>query len=388
MLNNFFRERPKTATVKGEIPNTKQDKVSTTKMKLDLKDRSSSRLSSECMSPRDISSRGSVRSRPKSSLLNDRTVDYADYESDEDISVSDYDEADDEVDSRFGNSAQNYWSTLDDSIKRINDDSDRLSLKPRPNFKSSDIFKDVMTEMSGNTEYGVSKGYTLLKEKVSRLANVTSLTAFALSQASNKEEVDTKHDEDEEEEQVDEAKVQEEHEKDLKSAVGGAKRAWRVLKTHVHETAVEHRTTNVKMNWEAIRHHVSGITDLDKARIDLYQRYGFLPVVQEDGTKVCKNMMWLNRTRARLLQNPNELLLKGRLRAQSARPFTTQNGNRLRSYSGESMPNGHIRPVSCIPSRTNSTKLRPQSEKVTSKTRTRPTSVKLTSKKTSGMANE
>jgi hypothetical protein len=55
------------------------------------------------------------------------------------------------------------------------------------------------------------------------------------------------------------------------------------------------------MNWEALRHHVSGISDLDKARQDLYQRYGFLPTLQEDGSKVCKNVMWLNRTRAQIM---------------------------------------------------------------------------------------
>ena len=374
LLNNFVKERPKTAHSKQSRPGT----VYSSRSRKEPVGRSISRVSSEFQSPRDTSSRLGYKERQK--LLQDgrRESVCSQIYSDQYTSGSDSEE-DDYVDNKFGNKADNYWSSLDDSIKRINDDSDKFAFKPRPNFKSSGDFKDVMTEMSGNTEYGVSKGYTLLKDKISRLTNVSSITALALLQAtkqdSEPDETDSKTNESESEDELQEEITRETREKELVSSIGGAKRSWRVLKTHVKENAVEHRTTSVKMNWEAIRHHVSGITDLDKARKDLYQRYGFLPTVQEDGSKVCKNVMWLNRTRARIMENQNDNLIRGKLRAQSARPFTNQNSDRYRSLSGSSFSNGYSRPASSKISDVSKVRIRPMSEKIT-RSRLRPSSVK------------
>jgi hypothetical protein len=297
-------------------------------------------------------------------------------ESDEDISISDLE--DDYIDPRYNHKANNYWSNLDDSIKRINDDSDRFALKPRPNFKSSEVFKDVMSDMSGNVEYGLSKGYTLLKQKIRNLTNVTSMTAMALSQAKSNGhgEVESQDDDsDSDDDEIKAALKRENEQKELVSNVGGAKRAWRVLKTHVKETGFEQRTTNVKMNWEALRHHVSGISDLDRARQDLYERYGFLPTLQEDGSKVCKNVMWLNRTRAQIMQKESDNILRGgKVRAQSARPFIAQNSER--KLSANNSNSYKQRAVSCnISNGVSHLRVRPSSEKVT-RHRIRPTSVK------------
>lgn len=371
LLNNFFHERPTTAHVKQDNGRGSRQSVS---INIDL---SASRQSVEFQTPRDTSSR--QNSRMKSSVLqdSDRSSAYSQtLGSDEDISISDLE--DDYVDPRYSDKANNYWSNLDDSIKRISDDSDKLALKPRPNFKSSEVFKDVMIDMSGNVEYGVSKGYTLLKQKVRNLTNMTSMTAKALSQATSngQGEVESKDDDsDSDDDEIKAASKRENEQKELVSNVGGAKRAWRVLKTHVKETGFEQRTTNVKMNWEAIRHHVSGISDLDRARQDLYERYGFLPTLQEDGSKVCKNIMWLNRTRAQIMQKESDNILRGgKARAQSARPFIAQNSER--KLSANNYNSYKKRPVSCaISNGVSHLRVRPSSEKVT-RHRLRPTSVK------------
>lgn len=371
LLNNFFHERPTTAHVKQDNGRGSRQSVS---INIDL---SASRQSVEFQTPRDTSSR--QNSRMKSSVLqdSDRSSAYSQtLGSDEDISISDLE--DDYVDPRYSDKANNYWSNLDDSIKRISDDSDKLALKPRPNFKSSEVFKDVMIDMSGNVEYGVSKGYTLLKQKVRNLTNMTSMTAKALSQATSngQGEVESKDDDsDSDDDEIKAASKRENEQKELVSNVGGAKRAWRVLKTHVKETGFEQRTTNVKMNWEAIRHHVSGISDLDRARQDLYERYGFLPTLQEDGSKVCKNIMWLNRTRAQIMQKESDNILRGgKARAQSARPFIAQNSER--KFSPNNYNSYKKRPVSCaISNGVSHLRVRPSSEKVT-RHRLRPTSVK------------
>lgn len=371
LLNNFFHERPTTAHVKQDNGRGSRQSVN---INIDL---SASRQSVEFPTPRDTSSR--QKSRMKSRVLqdSDRSSTYSQtLESDEDISISDLE--DDYVDPRYNHKANNYWSNLDDSIKRINDDSDRFALKPRPNFKSSEVFKDVMSDMSGNVEYGLSKGYTLLKQKIRNLTNVTSMTAMALSQAKSNGhgEVESQDDDsDSDDDEIKAALKRENEQKELVSNVGGAKRAWRVLKTHVKETGFEQRTTNVKMNWEALRHHVSGISDLDRARQDLYQRYGFLPTLQEDGSKVCKNVMWLNRTRAQIIQKESDNILRGgKVRAQSARPFIAQNSER--KLSANNYNSYKKRAVSCnISNGVSHLRVRPSSEKVT-RHRLRPTSVK------------
>ena len=370
-LNNFFHERLTTAHVKQDNGRGSRQSVN---INIDL---SASRQSVEFPTPRDTSSR--QKSRMKSRVLqdSDRSSTYSQtLESDEDISISDLE--DDYVDPRYNHKANNYWSNLDDSIKRINDDSDRFALKPRPNFKSSEVFKDVMSDMSGNVEYGLSKGYTLLKQKIRNLTNVTSMTAMALSQAKSNGhgEVESQDDDsDSDDDEIKAALKRENEQKELVSNVGGAKRAWRVLKTHVKETGFEQRTTNVKMNWEALRHHVSGISDLDRARQDLYQRYGFLPTLQEDGSKVCKNVMWLNRTRAQIIQKESDNILRGgKVRAQSARPFIAQNSER--KLSANNYNSYKKRAVSCnISNGVSHLRVRPSSEKVT-RHRLRPTSVK------------
>ena len=136
-----------------------------------------------------------------------------------------------------------------DSLKKINDDSGKFLIRPKPNFKSSKTFKGAMTETCGNTEYGSSRGYTKLKETLNRLSDVSGAAFRALSKATQpKEEGEAEEDPtvDDDEEESDEQKQPETNIKEITSALGGAKRSWKLIKRSVNETAMEKKTEKTR----------------------------------------------------------------------------------------------------------------------------------------------
>jgi hypothetical protein len=62
-------------------------------------------------------------------------------------------------------------------------------------------------------------------------------------------------DSDSDDDEIKAALKRENEQKELVSNVGGAKRAWRVLKTHVKETGFEQRTTNVTVTVVILTFH-------------------------------------------------------------------------------------------------------------------------------------
>ncbi|OWF49835.1 uncharacterized protein LOC110451180 [Mizuhopecten yessoensis] len=220
---------------------------------------------------------------------------------------------------------QPFWSTFEDSIIKINDQTDTMTLKPRPNFKGSEDFKDVMTDMFGNTEYGRAKSYTLLKEKISRLTNVSGMASRLFNNAAKKADEEAEEEEEEDEQTQEAAKAKDME--NMRSELKGAKRGWKLLRRDVKETALAENTKESKLKWTMVRHHLTCMTDLDRARQDLYERYGMVPVAQEDGSMQCKNVMWSKRAIAMNMTHPSFYKLpsksdgkKKKGRVQSARP--------------------------------------------------------------------
>ncbi|KAK3090408.1 hypothetical protein FSP39_011623 [Pinctada imbricata] len=252
----------------------------------------------------------------KNVLISPRTPTFDDYsDSDEDLSLS----SDDETNGRDEVNQRKYWDEFDNSIKLIDDNTQYFALKPKPNFKSSDDFKGVMTDMFGNTEYGSTRGYTKLKEKINKLSNVSGLASRMLARAAATVENDI-NDNDDETDDIDEEKEK----ADLKSELIGAKRSWKLIKRHVQETTMEKNTEKMKLNWDMVTHHVKGVTDLDKARDDLYKRYGVVPTTQKDGKFECRNIMWSERAIRLNMTNPGQYNVfsheKSKRRVQSAHP--------------------------------------------------------------------
>lgn len=236
---------------------------------------------------------------------------------DEELSFSDSDE---EGVSHGRNVNDKFWNMFGDSLKKINDDSEKFLIRSKPNFKSSKTFKGAMTETCGNTEYGSSKGYTKLKETLNRLSDVSGAAFRALSKAAKPME----EKEDPTVEEVEESDKEKQSENDIKeisSALGGAKRSWKLIKRSVNETALEKKTEKTKLNWDMLAHHAKGLTDQERTRQDLYQRYGLLPMLHKDGNYECRNIMWSERAIRLNMTNPVQynIIPYDKRRAQSAK---------------------------------------------------------------------
>lgn len=358
MLNNFVEEKKD-----GYSPGNESPGVVPPLIGLDLKSaRDDSRPSSRISSSRSIRVQ-SPRDTPRKNNLNrklDRTQ--LQLNSGKDLSsnrvqtpttYSDYTDSEDDNDENENRESQNalsmFWNGFSDSIKKINDSSDSL-LRPRPNFKSSEDYKEVMTDMFGNTEYNCTRGYTKLKDKIKMLSSVTS-TASKLFARAAMEETDDADDE------VD--VVNEETEKKKKiSEIMGAKRGWKLLKRHVNENIMEEHTKESKMNWSFLQHHVHNMSNAERARVDLYERYGLVPIMTDKGKMECKNKMFDEQLRAEALTNlkrENNLLSRPRQtekkRATSAKPSYNSNwGKKGQKKNSKLTPNFQNvqRPVSSL----------------------------------------
>ena len=259
-------------------------------------------------------------------------TEYSDSDSDDDISLT-----------SAGNEQtiapqRQYWEELEDSIKKINN-TQYFALKPKPNFKSSDSFKDVMTDMYGNSEYGSTRGYTKLKEKINKLTNISGLASRMFARViTDDDSMDITDDKDD-------AVDEEEEKARMKSELIGAKRSWKLIKRHVQETTMEKNTEKTKFNWDMISHHVKGMTDLEKARHDLYKRYGVIPTIQENGKYECKNVMWSERAIRLNQTNPGQYNVyshdTNKRRVQSASPVKSR-----KESNAQKTINGKVRPAS------------------------------------------
>ncbi|XP_033738995.1 uncharacterized protein LOC117326376 [Pecten maximus] len=293
-----------------------------------------------------------LNSRKMKSLLNKESVKPKNSDGDMrqslDTSENEFQDSDSDSEASFQESpSPSFWSTFEDTILKINDQTDTMTLQPRRNFKASDDFKDVMTGMFGNTEYGRAKSYTLLKQKINRLTNVSGL-ASRLFQSAAKDTNKEEEPEEENEEAKEAAKVNDME--NIRSELKGAKRGWKLLRRNVNETALAENTKDSKLKWTMVSHHVTRMTDLDKARQDLYERYGIVPATQDDGSVQCKNVMWSKRAISLNLTHPGFYKMpstsddaKTKKRVQSAhvtsnksRPLTT--GKKVNSKTLRNRP--------------------------------------------------
>ncbi|KAH3693294.1 hypothetical protein DPMN_144298 [Dreissena polymorpha] len=73
-----------------------------------------------------------------------------------------------------------------------------------------------------------------------------------------------------------------------------------MLKRRINEDAMETHTQTEKLNWVMLQHTVKQMSNVEKTRKDLYERYGIVPTTLPDGTVVCENRMLSDRARAKL----------------------------------------------------------------------------------------
>ncbi|KAH3693316.1 hypothetical protein DPMN_192720 [Dreissena polymorpha] len=196
---------------------------------------------------------------------------------------------------------QQVWAAFENCVKRIDNTSPEcFAKKPKPTFVSSGTFQQVMLDMYGNTEYANTKGYTILKQKLSNMAKATGLAARMMNRIAYKGQ-----DEDEEDDSFeymgnDESDAGDEYFEPEGIIQATAKRGWTVLKRQVNENVMEQKTQTQKLNWLMLQHTLKQMSNMERARQDLYERYGIVPTTLSDGRVVCENQMLSDRARAQI----------------------------------------------------------------------------------------
>ncbi|XP_045157465.2 uncharacterized protein LOC123523823 [Mercenaria mercenaria] len=192
------------------------------------------------------------------------------------------------------------WAAFENCVKNIDNSSPEYFVKkPKPNFVSSGTFQKVMVDMYGNCEYGNTKGYTLLKQKLNNMARSTMLASRMMQAAVEKGQEERENEENHDGESVEEA-LQESTAEPESVAKTFAKRGWKILKREVNETAMEQKIQSTKLNWTMLQHTLKQMSNVERTRQDLYERYGIVPTTLPDGTTVCENRMLSERARAQL----------------------------------------------------------------------------------------
>lgn len=252
---------------------------------------------------------------PRGKLRSSRTSEHSERD---DLETEELDSDDEAFTSKptMLNSAQ-AWAAFENSIRVIDESPvEYFVKKPRPNFVSSDTFQSVMVDMYGNKDYGISRNYARLKEKVSAIGRASTLATrmFNSAMASKIEEGTDEPDHESEE-------IHPSNEGEIEVNKDLAKRGWKVLKRQVNETALEHKTATTKMQWAVLKQTVKQLTNADKTRQDLYERYGIVPTVMEDGTSIMENRMLSDRARDLIYGRATE---KGPEKKRQYRPLSYQ----------------------------------------------------------------
>ena len=253
-------------------------------------------------------------SSPRGKTRDSRISTYSDKE---DLDTEDL-ESDDETVTSKPNSVTpaQAWAAFEDSIREIDNTPVEVFVKkPKPNFVSSETFQSVMIDLCGNKDYR-SKSYNKLKEKIGAVGRANALASRIFANAAAPKLVEGADEPDAESEEVQPAN---DEENNLNKVF--AKRGWKVLKRQVNETVLENKTASTKMQWSILKQTVKQMTNVEKTRQDLYERYGIVPTVQEDGTTIMENRMLSDRARALIYGRAED---KGQENKRPHRPLSYQ----------------------------------------------------------------
>ena len=176
-------------------------------------------------------------------------------------------------------------------------------------FKCSDVFKRIMTELGPKK---TKKG-----DKRMSTSTVVSKNNDALAEADESEE-----DEDDEDDEFLDGETEDERRRRRR-----AQRAWSLVRRHIQELRVERRMAVGGINWDFLRQTISAMSDMEKARHELYERYIYKPNWWADGLTRC----------------PDNLVRKYRNRGPLLPPVSESNHARDTKDSRQSGPNTSLR---------------------------------------------
>ncbi|KAK3777624.1 hypothetical protein RRG08_021740 [Elysia crispata] len=202
------------------------------------------------------------------------------------------------------------WSMFENHVKLIDDCTGSLSNVPRRTFMSSPVFQNVMTDLYGRPEYSKTRAFLQLRSRIGNVAAFASrflgrVKALHAMRASS-EDLD---DEDDDFDFVDfdddgEGFINGRRRQPSAQTVENAKRAWKILRNRVMEEAAKKRMSRPALAWDVIRHTLRAGSNLERARLDIYQRYGLIPMVLPDGRVVQENTMLSERARQAQANKP------------------------------------------------------------------------------------
>lgn len=167
-----------------------------------------------------------------------------------------------------------------------------LAAKPTKPVNSSQIFQKVMADMYKSMQRGKPQMFANLTPGANPYAARFLGKARTLRALRDIEEMSAEAD-------LNSARQTE------SAATENAKRCWKLLRAHVRDLTAERRRRRSKQSWDLLRYTVKGMTNMERTRLDLYQRYGLLPVVKSDGSVVMENSMFGDRARSALNNQNN-----------------------------------------------------------------------------------
>ena len=184
------------------------------------------------------------------------------------------------------NSPKMCWEQFEAHLKNIDDfSSNFVSVRPKTTFKSSSAFQSVMKDLYGNSEYGkppdVIKAKTAASKFLGRKKSVSRIRSVGPGESDLVSNKNTP---------VERTPSRE--------TVENAKRGWKILRQHTQELMAGKRMNKSNLTWNMLRHTMKGVSNMERARYDLYRRYGVIPTVQDDGTIVQENTMLSERARS------------------------------------------------------------------------------------------
>ncbi|CAL1526915.1 unnamed protein product [Lymnaea stagnalis] len=182
---------------------------------------------------------------------------------------------------------------LETRLKLVGDFNAPLTNQATKPVNSSQIFQKVMADMYKSMQHGKPQNITNLTQETNLYAARFLGRARALRALRGIEEISIEAD-------LNTAR------QSKSSVTENAERGWRILRSHVRVLTAERRKRRSKQSWDLLRYTVKGMTNMERTRLDLYQRYGIVPVVRSDGSVVKENSMLSDRARLALAIQNND----------------------------------------------------------------------------------
>ena len=171
------------------------------------------------------------------------------------------------------------WDEFENHIRQVNDTSLLMEFDEKTlDFKCSDTFKRIMNEI----------GPKKVKKIEKRMSTSTLYSRRRSSAIDETDEKDMNEEADDEDyDDADDDSFISEDAEHTKRRRHPALRAWGLMRRHIQEVRVEKRMASGSINWDFLKQTISALSDMEKARQELYEKYIYKPNWWADGLTRC-----------------------------------------------------------------------------------------------------